>query len=244
MSKHQQKIENDLRNKWCDWIDHLDKEFTELAINRLIFEHLRFIYQSNSDIKTPFNLFIWMLHHYAVSVQVAIRRITSANNNNVEMPLGNLLKQIIKNPQVVNRDSFVNLYDDRIKRAADTFFDEIVGENISHVDPHEVENDLSKMKEACSAVKTFVDKRIAHLELRAKHLDPIPFDEMHKSIGIVEEIFTKYKFLLMADDSSILPDTWWFDWREVLTKPWIKVPLDQLPPVEKYICPTNSVDEE
>jgi len=173
---------------WTGWIDTIHKDVTDLVIGWHIFWDVQGIIKRNPKIQKPSSFYGWLGMTYTAWGSMAVRR--QLDNDSVS--LKKLLDEIAKTPDILSRERYVSAYattlmggseaDAPVESAAQGMqggayalsgaeaeeianrsFDEFAGRGGQHVRKDAIECDVSRLREVGEKIKTFADKKIAHL---------------------------------------------------------------------------------
>ncbi|MBI4596817.1 MAG: hypothetical protein HY737_00255 [Candidatus Omnitrophica bacterium] len=217
--------------RWSGWLKIITSDITRLAIHRHVFWETSKIIRANPNIHTPSAFYSWMRNAYATDISIGIRRQLDTRKNVVSF--ANLLRELIKFPEVMSRDRFVTLYKGSVvERFADGDFDRFAGQGMTHIDSQKVKVDLGQLDQSWRIAERFVNEHIAHVskqaieELKAGITQPPTFDDLDKCQDCLEELLKKYILLFEAKNwVTVLPEFADY-WQEIFTEPWI-VPSHQ-----------------
>ena len=210
--------------KWNKWLeDYIYPEIGELVSFRYIFRKIAKMANENPTFQQlgSFHWFIKSTYFdYAV---MACRRQLKSDRKSVSFV--RLLEDIIKFPEVMSRERFVNLYSKDIQARANKIFDQrFSGGCKDHIDPAIVQQYLCELKShggKIGKVEDFADKRVAHSDRRSS--DSPTFDELDACIDCLAKFTRNYHFLFHGvgeDDDLLVPGIDEY-WDETFSKPLI-----------------------
>ncbi len=180
-----------LLNQWDRQLDLIYEDFRGLVIRRHVYKKVRTIIQRNPHLHKPSSFYDFMGATFAAFAVIAVRRQREA------MKL--LLSSIEKNPQILSRERFVEIFTTKILAGrkptrprgpsgggayipsvakfqimASKTFDDYAGPDAAHVDPAHVYADLEDLWEKAKKLEKFADKKIAHLIDQPTELPTLP----------------------------------------------------------------------
>lgn len=126
-------------------------------------------------------------------------------------------------PCVLSRERFVTMYEKNAKYEANHDFSQFAQENVEHIDPNMVQQDLDKLSKLSNPViEFFADRRIAHFDKRSVSEDDVPsFGELDSCIDFLAKLTKKYWLLFKAADIDLLVKPIVDNWEEIFRQPWI-----------------------
>lgn len=229
--------ENDLYNKWCQWIRIIESEIYELSQSRQIFWDVQKIIGQNAQLHSLPGYFNFsMKGWYERSQAAGVRRLADKDPNTVS--LHSLIGGIKRNPSVITRDRFCRQYanDHRfrfghpgaeaITQEANALFDSLVGAGRAQVDPQTLDDDIRLIEAQAGeveAIKAYVDKRIAHRDKMEAVKRP-HHSQLDTALDLLISLYQKYSTILTGR-SVKFPLDYLEDWTAVFKHPWI-APVD------------------
>lgn len=216
LSKREQTA---LRRKWRRWSRELVRDVGDLLWSRQLFDDLNEIGRHNPAIGKPPAFLDWIRANYAAAVSVGVRRLIDTDRRSIS--LGRLLFELIEHPGTITRAYHVSLYPIHLHEAAERSFDNLAGGGRRFVAERDVRSDLRRIENAAQRVYRLVNKRIAH-KARPGALRRLPtYDELHRSLDMLDRLTVKYHVLLTAEGYSTCYATPQFTWTDVLAHPWL-----------------------
>ncbi len=103
-------------------------------------------------------------------------------------------------------------------------FDELVGKGKEHLEPSDVNNDICELIERTKALKTYVNKTVAHLDKEKMEKFPT-IKDLDDSIDLIVKLVKKYYRIIHADSKELKPVPQ-RPWKNIFKVPW-------LPEIEK-----------
>lgn len=204
--------------KWCQWLKAIDRELTDLYLNRSVWRGVTEIVRAKADMP-PSHFFDLQALNYSTAQAVAVRRQAEVSDRVVT--LGRLLKDIGEFPEVLSRQRYVAMWPWGMQHLGDEFFDEWAGEGGDHVGPARVLSDFDGLYRKCETVKRYVDTRIAHAEPRRPSDVAITFDDLDSAIDALGELFQRYTALLTAVDRTVIEPVPQYDWCAPFRVAWL-----------------------
>lgn len=202
-------------DKWCRWLEEIDRELTDVFLNRSVWRGVDEILRKNPDLP-PSHYFTFQALNYATTEAVAVRRQAEVDPRVVT--LGRLIDEISSNPSVMSRQRHVALYPWGMQHLGDDFFNAWAEPGTDHVDPATVLGDLDGMR---GQIRRYVDKRIAHAEKRRPKDVPVTFDDLDRAIDALGETFRKYSTLVRAVDRVDMVPVPQYDWVAPFRIAWL-----------------------
>jgi hypothetical protein len=234
---------------WSQSFNVICKEVTDLVIGRYIFLEVQHIIKENPKIQKPssfYGLFGITYRDWAV---MNVRR--QLDNRTDSVSLVRLLREMAQKPQVLSRQRYVATYADELMRGrslspsspgsvnkrqsgayrlcrfeaeqiANVSFDGYAGSGNTHIPKCVIERDRVKFEEAGDKIKTFANKRVAHLD-KSPPTRPPSSPELDPCIELLERLVLKYEFIFEASAPQSLLPTWQYDWKAIFYDPWIPV---------------------
>ena len=210
--------------KWNRWLEgHIYPEIAELVSFQYIFEKIAKMANKNRTFQ-KLGSFHWFIKStYFDYAAMACRRQLKSDSKSVS--LAKLLDEIIKFPQVMSRERFVNLYSKDMRTHANQIFGRrFSGVCKDHIDPAIVQQNLCELKShggKIGKIEDFADKRIAHSDRR--NSDSPTFDELNACIDCLGQLTRNYRFLFRGigeHDDLLAPGIDEY-WDETFSKPLI-----------------------
>jgi hypothetical protein len=166
-----------------------------------MFRLMRGIYQQNDELQQTGGFFLtWAGENYVAASAMAFRRELDTQSGTEN--LLHLLREMRARPSVISRARFRSGWTGNLKLyTADHGFEvfPIIRDGSTpeadHIDPASIDADLDKLQ-SVDAVLEHVQTTVAHrVPERPNALVPT-FDEFHKAIDVVHEVFGRYYMLL------------------------------------------------
>lgn len=214
-----------LFKKWNEWSDiiYWDVHNT-LSITRYVFRKVKDIVENNPKIN-KYNVFYEFLG--SVYIRLALMGVwRHVKIKKDSISFAGILEEIYKNPEILSREHFVNLYKEigEDEDLASEEFDDRVGKGRSYVDPDQVNSDLKKLKEKAKKCEKYADWSVAHIDKRAiKEFPPFKeseFQDLDSCIYFLGKLVKKYYFLIRALDLPILRKPL-YDWKAIFREQWL-----------------------
>lgn len=193
-----------------------------LLISGHIFDEVRDIAFSNPATHDPNDFFSWLAQNYATSAALGIRRLMDHDGRSLS--IRRFLEDVLGNVDVVTRDRYVAMYRPERRELAHRRFTALVGGTHKALPPSVVKRDLRSMKRAELRIRTFVNKRLAHLELKTRRRRLPKYGELSQTLQLMESVLLKYQRLLSANAPMTLLPTWQYNWKQVFLVPWTTSP--------------------
>ena len=209
-----------LHKKLNSWLDVLIHEIRELRIDQHIFWELQEIVSKNSKINTGNHFYVFVGGMYASAMSVAIRRLVDSNSRSISFL--RLLQEIQSEPMVLSRARYRACYGNSPlpRDFQDDCFDRFVGRGRNCVDPVAVEREIAELKAKTSALKKYVNKRVAHHDRKQFKTFPT-FQDVDDAVDYLEHLTKRYVQLFRAIDLTLMPQ-FMYDWKSIFRHPWIE----------------------
>jgi hypothetical protein len=158
---------------------------------------------------------------YVAYALTGIRRQVKPQKDSIA--LKQLLTEIAQEPDKISRKYYRSLYVDPDRRHfADAHFDRYCSApGDAHISAAMIQDDLDKLTGSAATCEDLADKRIAHRDKRAPAVLPT-FKEADQAIETLQELYLKYRLILLADCLTTLLPTYQYDWQQIFDHPWRK----------------------
>jgi hypothetical protein len=199
------------------------RDLGDMLGRREIFWELQEIAKENPRVLSPGAFFDWMCRNYFIAITVGVRSFTDRSRN--VHSLWRMLYEILEHPRVINRRAHISLYRGTPidLDLGNRTFNSVVGRGGQYLSQQMVRSDLRQLEDASERVRRFVNKRVAH-RAPAGEIKRLPkLEELDKALDTLDRIFCKYNRLLTASGMSSVHATRQYNWKEVLSEPWIPV---------------------
>ena len=186
-----------------------------------MFWELQEVARENLKVLNPGQFFDWMCRNYVVAQTVAIRSFMDQSSD--AHSLWRMLFEILEHPGAISRAAHIRMYRNAPigEGLGHSSFNAVAGKRAQALSQRAVRTDMRRLEDASERVRRFVNKRIAH-RTRPSEIRRLPkFDELDAALRALDEIFCKYNLLLRAQGLSSCRATRQYDWREVLSEPWV-----------------------
>jgi hypothetical protein len=104
---------------------------------------------------------------------------------------------------------------------ADHDFDDFANKKDELVSTYKLERDLKRLKKDTARIRIFVDKWVAHCDLRRNMFKVPTHKQLNNTLQDIDELYCKYLMLItgqgMTTCKLILP----YDWKEPLRHAWL-----------------------
>jgi len=216
-----QKVQ--FRKKWKGWLEKIGNDLGWLLTSRDIFERVRNIVDSNKRIQSPDLFHRWIIDNYVARVAIGIGRLNDHDSRTIS--LHRLIKDISENREAITRDYFVSRYDKWLqdKGLADHDFDNFAEKNDKLISLDRLNDDIDLLDKETRLVKDFRNRWIAHFDLN-REVERVPtFEDVDKSLQVIDCIFCKYYLLVDGGGMNTRKPVIQYDWEEPLRYAWIEV---------------------
>jgi hypothetical protein len=178
----------------------------QLADDRSRWHRLQMMIEAHPILDSDDETIQWFWMHYATSAAIAVRRLIDGGGGTNS--LVRLMKAVEQNAKDLTRDDYLarwrestpndEMWEHTMSAHANVMFDRFAGEGAATVSADHVGRDLEELTTATKAVKTFVDKRIAHHDRKG---DPtLTYTELSAAIDLVCDMVWKYRMLAVQLD--------------------------------------------
>lgn len=197
-------------NKWCFWLQTIERDVSMLLLYRRIFSETKNIVEKNQRIDLNHPFFSFFLITYMDSSVMGIRR--QLKNQQDSISLKRLLIEIADNPQLVTRSDHYELYNGYSERVDSSIidklrqqtFDKFALPDSSIIDVDRVRSDLEELKKTCNEAETFADRRVAHWDKREHPVD-LNLDTIFRALDALERLIKRYHLLFFAQGIFLTP---------------------------------------
>lgn len=207
-------------NKWLKWLKIIEGEIYNLVLNKDIFWSVQDLIKKNEKIQKPSVFYRYLGDTYVSHALIGVRRQIKVDSQSISFH--RLLSEMTKNPEVLSREYFRELYKDSVLEElgqADKDFNAYCGDTPDHISKEMVTEDISKLIEYAQKCEDFTDKCIAHTDKRDPKT-PLTFDDLNNCIGYLDTLCCKYNLIFHAVYSNSLMPTYQYDWKEIFDEPW------------------------
>lgn len=204
--------------KWQRWLDESIKPHVyTIHLHRHIYQEMATITEA-AELPASY-YFDFGSQTYATSQAVAILRLADCDPRVIS--LGRLITEIAEDPRRFTRELYVGLYDPSIRHLGEQAFSAaFAGTTGDHLDPAIPRADIETLRQGADRVNRYVDQYVAHLDKKPKTQVPT-FEDLHKAVDVLGELFRKYNDLLTASDYLSLVPEIPYDWKSIFRVPWI-----------------------
>ena len=175
-------------NKINSWITSIENIRVEInLLNKVSSMFLAIAKKFNEKKITP-ELWRFIKATYSSDISMRIRRLIDEDKR--AESLSGLISEILFNYTIISKNWFLNEYPDGKNEPLfkDLFIDGTLNTSL-------LIDDLNYLKKESEIMKIFTDKVIAHKD-RSKPKNIPNFNEVHKLIKIITNLFDRYYFLL------------------------------------------------
>lgn len=182
------------------------------------FETLRGIARANPAVHHPADFYNWITGSYASAATMAIRRCDDVSWDS--QSLGRMLYEMLEHPDVMTRRAHLALYTSSSNFGHWTF-DSIAGVGRQALGPRVIRRDLRRVERACSRIRRYANKRVAHRAGRGAIRRAPEFVDIKKALCELEDVAKTYHTLFTAKSLADLKPVRTYDWRVVFTRAWL-----------------------
>lgn len=214
--------ESDRRARLIDWLDIIFRDVQSLLLDDHIFWEVQNIVDSNPRFATVPGLFThWMTSAFAQATANGVRRQAKADKRSAS--LKRFLLEIQKYPCLVSRAHYVSLFQRKpseLIAAADSEFDDIAGKGRPYLPTVRVQKDLAKLTATVEGIEHYVDRRIAHYDMRNLAHPKPTFGELSDALKTLEKLVVDYWSLLKWESMQTILPTIQYDWKDIFRFTW------------------------
>lgn len=175
-------------NKISNWITSIENIRGEInLLNKVSSMFLEIAKKFNEKKITP-ELWKFIKALYSSDISMRIRRLIDEDKRTES--LSGLINEILFNYTIISRDWFLNKYPDGNN---ESLFKDLFIENTLNTSL--LINDLNYLKKESEIMRIFTDKVIAHKD-KSKPKNIPNFNEVHKLIKVITDLFDRYYYLL------------------------------------------------
>jgi hypothetical protein len=188
-----------------------------LVVSKRTYEATGEIVRKNSAVQSPGHFHDWLSRNYGLAAASGVRRLTDQRRDSVS--LKRLLQEMSTAPQVLNRRSFIALYQPAVRHIGERSFDRITGvRGSAHFPKSIIDKDLMKLDRAVKRIRRFVDTRLAHLDQKNNFRKLPTFNDVSAAVDLIYALSKKYYFVLKAIEKPepVIED----NWTDVFKQPW------------------------
>jgi len=207
--------------EWLATLKQIENLASKLLESRLFFREFMSIVQANPELPENNYFIVWIWENYLLNAAMGVRRFVDEDQRSISLYL--LLRDIKENPGILSRERHIALFKDTgfatdynyINRG----FEELVGKGKTHIEPADVEEDIKKLIKRTKALKTYVNRTVAHLDKeRLKKLPTI--EDLDDSIDLIAELVKKYYSIFHAAVIELQPVPQ-RPWKNIFKIPWL-----------------------
>jgi hypothetical protein len=204
-----------LRQRWFDDFGNLHGDVSQISRNREVFEALDSEIVHRQHAGRGFFLTEFLRPMYVQTQAVLVRRLGDTDPRSKSLRM--LLDEMILRPEVLTREWFVDRWaahysgDDDELQMGDLEFSNDFGESEQHVPIGVLNRYRSELDADQKAVKTFVDKYVAHQD--RDRPEPIRWNDLHGSIDRLDHHLNAVGRIVVGSSIAITATSG--DWRDV-----------------------------
>jgi HEPN superfamily AbiU2-like protein len=213
------------RLRLIEWLEVITKDVQDLLLDQFIFREFQNIVKQNPQFARSPGLFTqWMASGYAQATAVGIRRHAKESKNSIS--LMRFLTEVKDNPELITRQNYIKLYQDKgaYIHMGQNDFDSVAGAGNDRLPISLIEQQIDDLQKAVHTVERYVDKRIAHYDIKAP-VGPTPtFGDLSDALATMEKLLILYLRLLTGKAWLGLLPTIQFEWMSIFRFPWVTQP--------------------
>ena len=220
--------------KWKRWLGDANtdgciiQELSMLSLIREVFAGVKQIVDGNPGIQVHSTFYQVFTSNYAHSVLMYIRRQVERDPKS-----GGLIElawDLRDNHKSVTQADYVKLYTKNAGDNVDLEIREKWGQRdftkyfggtsgVGHLDTGVIDSDINQLEAILETTKSFVDRRLAHLDTREPNHVP-SLDELDTACDTLNSILKKYMLLLEGTDYQV-ETVLQHDWKAIFRVPWL-----------------------
>lgn len=221
------------REELIEWLDIIHKQVYDLVMNQFMFKSVWKVIEENPELqKRSSHFYGWFRSLYAQAMAMAIRRL--CDNDPRCVSLVRFLTFVRKDPSVISRESYANLFpDDTVKHPAlpaevtavlreriiKHGYDTAVGEGVLQPRGKDLGKEIGELKHLADEILEWATKRVAHFDKEPPSADPT-LEMIDTVIAHASELVQKYVLLLTAV-STEMGVHFQYDWLAPFRVAWI-----------------------
>ncbi len=213
--------------KWRRWLSIVDNQVIHLKHLQNIFQETQKIIAANPKIHHRSAFYDLLNEGYGTAISVGIRRLDDRDNRSISFL--RLLEEIRDHSSLLSRLRYVALYRDTgnkvdtelTKQLANTHFDKLVGSGKRFLPKSHVIRDASLLKKSTRLIRWYVNKQVAHRNIR--QLKKLPtYKDLHDALNAIEKLVIRYESLMWAKSYlGGLTPVIQYNWKKIFKEPWI-----------------------
>lgn len=145
MNNRRQVVEDELFDKWDDWIQKLDELLMEIVMHQYLYQEVRKVVINNPRVAKPNHFYEWLWYKYTTGLAVDIRKLADRDDRTIS--LRTLLKAIQRNPQILSRARYKAKYVNCTyeERDADRDLDKVLGTGNQQADAARIQEQIDEL---------------------------------------------------------------------------------------------------
>ncbi len=222
-----EKEKAQLRRKWRGWLKKIGNDLGDLLTSNEVFKELGRIVEDNKNIQSPALLHDLIFTNFAHSVAIGIRRLNDQDKRSIS--LYRLIMDISEHRDVITRKYYISTYRKWMRQngIADRDFDLFANKNDEVLSAYKLKRDWRKLKNDSDRIKKFVDKWVAHSDLKQRRYKIPTFKDVDNVLNDIDQLFCKYYLLLKRGGLDTCKPILQFDWRKPLRYAWLPTELKE-----------------
>lgn len=210
---------------WAKWLGRepnpgtIYKDVVDMLAARQIWEGFNEIVGVAPEKARKYSTFhTWFNSSYLRAQGLAIRRQVEARKDVVS--LGRLLAGIARQPYVLSRERYLAELHGDDRRIGDEDFDTLTAPGTKTIDPAVPTADLERLRTKTAAIKTWVDKEVAHYDpATGRFSEGLTFGDIHQAIDLIFRTMNRYQKLILG--TTIVCSVAMDPWQAVFRHAWI-----------------------
>ena len=165
----------------------------------------------------------WMASSFVQSAAIGVRRQAKGGDDSVS--LKRFLNEVKKYPDLISRQFYLAFFADSpdwmMESSGHGYFDSLAGPGGAFVRTSVVDQQLTELDAAVSAIEHYVDRRVAHYDPRGL-AKPVPtFNDLERALKCLEALVVFYWTLLKGGSMAGLTPAIQYHWKDVFEFAWV-----------------------
>lgn len=210
---------NDDVRRWIGWVegDLFQAVFGLVQLHEIWTGYNELLGTMPLEARQPGFFHSWAKNNYVTSLALGIRRLCDSDARTIS--LARLLGDIVQCPASIERDLWIGIRRGYFRDdSLDGLWEEWGGGVGTHLDPQVPLRDHCQLLEGTRAIKTYVDKHVAHLDANRQDFEvELTFADLHNAFQLVYDTYRRYHVMLTA---ASLADLAIPEWKGIFRIAW------------------------